>query len=61
MSFVYKVKCSLTFPVGENNMGALKDYPIFHCQLFPEDPLGLNLTWNFSDGIWPSTCDCVLE
>ena len=44
--FMYKVKCSLMFLVGNNNVGALQDYPIFHCQLFPEGPIGLNLTWN---------------
>ena len=61
MSFMYKVKCSLMFLVGNNNTGALQGYPIFHCQLFPEGPIGLNLVWNSSDGTWLSTHDCVLE
>ena len=61
MPFMYKVKSTLKFPVGDNNTGTLQDYPIFHCQLFSEGLTWLNLTWNFSDGTWPSTCDCVLE
>ena len=61
MSTMYKVKCSLTFLVGNNNMGALQDYPIFHYQLFSEGPIGLDFTWNFSNDARPSMCDCVLE
>ena len=61
MSLVYKVKCSLMFLVGNNNTGALKDYPIFHCYIFPEGPIGLDFTWNFSEDATPSLHDCVLE
>ena len=61
MSFMYKVKCSLMFLVRKNNMGALEDYPIFSCQLFSEGPIGLDFTWNFSGGTWPSLHDCVFE
>ena len=41
MSFMYKVKCSLTFPVWYHYLGALQGYPDFNCQLFPEGPIGL--------------------
>ena len=61
MSFMYKVQHSSMFLVGNNDMGAFQDNVIFHCLLFPEGPIGLNPAWNFSDGTWPSSCDCVFQ
>ena len=50
MSFMNKVKCSLTLLVRIYNMYAFQDNVIFHGQLLSEGPIVLNLAWNSSDG-----------
>ena len=42
-------------------MGIFQDNAIFHCQLFPEGPIGLNLAWNVSEGTWPSSHNGVFK
>ena len=42
-------------------MGAFQDNAIFHYQLFPEAPIGLNLAWNFPDGTWSSSGNSVFK
>ena len=61
MSFVYKVKCSLMFLVGNNHVDALQDNSILPCQLFPEALIWVDFAWYLSDGAWPSMNYSVLE
>ena len=42
-------------------MGAFQDNAISQCQLLPEGPVGLNLTWNLFDSTWSSTHECVFK
>ena len=58
---MYKVKNRLAFLAGNDNMCAFQDNPMFNCKLLPEGPEWLGLAWNFSNGIRPSMCNCVLQ
>ena len=57
MSFMYELKCSLTFLLWYHYLDALQDHTILNGQLFSEGPIRLYLTWHFSVG----TCHpCIM-